>query len=121
MEVVTVLARSVSKWDFPCMDFSSCVGQFNERLDDRVDFHPTIHSNAVVLFGRSEVQIRRGLVYLSLGVQEILRAQTQPITPRRHHCDGRIQPWQVTSILYRYKAEVRFWGDRKSTRLNSSH
>src|SRR3546814_12726235 len=55
-------------------------------------------------------QIRRGLVYLSLGVQEILRAQTQPITPRRHHCDGRIQPWQVTSILYRYKAEVRFWG-----------
>src|SRR3546814_10041857 len=54
MEVVTVLARSGSKWDFPCRDFSSCVCQFNERLDARVDFHPTIHSNAVVLFGRSE-------------------------------------------------------------------
>src|SRR3546814_9774305 len=30
MEVVTVLARSGSKWDFPCRDFSSCVCQFNE-------------------------------------------------------------------------------------------
>src|SRR3546814_17543227 len=43
MEVVTVLARSGSKWDFPCRDFSSCVCQFNERLDARVDFPPTIH------------------------------------------------------------------------------
>src|SRR3546814_19809338 len=96
MEVVTVLARSGSKWDFPCRDFSSCVCQFNERLDARVDFHPTIHSNDVVLFGRSEVQIRRGLVYLSLVVQEILRAQTQPLPPRRPPCAGTNQPRTVT-------------------------
>src|SRR3546814_11073953 len=31
MEVVTVLARSGSKWDFPCRDFSSCVCRSEER------------------------------------------------------------------------------------------